>query len=371
MAGKTGMIIDADSHIEEPDEVWNFIDEPYRYRRPVAVKRPNLTGPFAQDMFWLIDGQAYPRPLGYGPSLYGTPVSSTFAKSKKFSIESQTLVPASARIADMDRLGIDLQVLFPTLFLDLMSPDVGLEAALMRSYNTWLAQTCAPHTKRLKWVAIIPVRSPPAAVEELRRVKALGAVAMLVLGTAGDSFLHEPAFDAVWAEAERLNMPIAMHVGWSMQSLHSKMNTIFCSTTFVAVPMMFGLFSMVGGGVLDRFPRLRVGFFEAGADWLPYMAPRMERYWQVYTAKQWPGTPRRNPVDWFSGGNIYFSCEGDERFLPQVAELLGEDHLMTSADLPHEEALEDSIREIRERGDISETLKRKILDDNPSRFFGF
>ncbi len=112
------------------------------------------------------------------------------------------------------------------------------------------------------------------------------------------------------------------------------MDSIFASATFVAIPMMFGFFSMIGGGILERHPKLRVGFFEAGADWLPYLAPRMERYWEVYSSKSWPGTPKRNPAEWFANGNIYFACEGDERYLPDVAELLGEDHLMTSADLP-------------------------------------
>ncbi|MSO65603.1 MAG: amidohydrolase [Alphaproteobacteria bacterium] len=371
MAGRNGLVIDADSHIEEAEDVWNYIDEPYRFRRPTIVKRPNSPGPFAQDSFWLIDGQAYPRPTGYGPSMYGTPVTSAFAKSKKFSIASQTLVPATARLADMDRLGIDIQVLFPTIFLDLLSPDIAFEAALMRSYNTWLAETCAPHAKRLKWVAVLPFRDAKTGVAEVRRAKTLGAAAVLTYGTAGDTFLHEPEFDPIWAEIEHQGLPVAMHVGWNMRSLHTKMDTILCSTTFVAVPMMFGLFSMVGGGILERFPKLRVGFFEAGADWLPYLVPRMERYWGVYTAKQWPGTPKRNPAEWLGRGNIYFTCEGDERFLPAVVELLGEDHVMTSADLPHEEALEDSIREIRERADISAGLKAKILNDNPARFFGF
>jgi len=103
------IIIDADSHVEEADDVWNHLDPAYAHRRPVIVQHPGLPGPYAQDAYWLIDGQMFPRPYGYGPLIYGTPVSSKFAKSKKFSIESQTLVPPSARIADMDKLGIDIQ----------------------------------------------------------------------------------------------------------------------------------------------------------------------------------------------------------------------------------------------------------------------
>ena len=110
---------------------------------------------------------------------------------------------------------------------------------------------------------------------------------------------------------------------------------------------MFGLFSFIGGGILDRFPPLRVGLFEAGAEWLTYLVPRMERYYEVYAGMDWPGLPKGRPADYLAAGNIYLACESDEPSLPQIAELLGEDHLMTSADMPHEEAVETRSRMFR------------------------
>lgn len=364
------MIIDADSHVEESDAVWSYLDPEFVHRRPTVIRKPDLEGPYAQDCFWLIDGQTYPRPYGNGPSIYGTPVSSRFAQSKGFAIKSQTLEDPILRLADMDRFGINIQVIYPTIFLDLLSADPKFEAALMRSYNTWLAKTCQPYSERLKWAAVVPFRDSVAAVSEVLRTKELGASAVLAYGTAGDNFLHERQFDPIWAEVERLDIPVAMHVGWNIRSLHTKMDSLLMSTTFVALPMMLGLFSMIGGGILDRFPKLRVGFFEAGADWLPYLVPRMERYWEIYTAKGWPSTPKSNPTDWLKNGNVYFTCEGNERFLPQVIEMLGENQVMTSADMPHEEALENSIAEIQERTDIPESLRKKIVTDNPASFYG-
>ena len=368
--GKPALIIDADSHVEEAEAVWDYLDPEYAHRRPIVVERSVPPGPYVQDAFWLIDGQTFPRPYGYGALMFGTPVTSRFAQGKKFSTESQTLVPPSARIADMDRLGIDVQVLYPTIFLDLLSQDIAFEGALMRSYNTWLAQTCAQYPERLKWAAIIPLRSAREGAAEVRRAKELGAVAALIHGTAGERVLHEPDLDEIWAEAERLDMALSVHTGWNMHSLLSKMDSFYCSTALGVVPSMFGLFSMLGGGILERFPKLRVGFFEAGADWLPYMVNRMERLWEVYSRNDWPGTTKTAPRDWIAKGNIYFCVEGDEQFLPQVAELIGEDHLLTSADLPHDEALDESIAELNARADLSETLKSKILYDNPMRFYG-
>ena len=65
------IIIDADSHVEEADDVWNHLDPAYAHRRPVIVQHPGLPGPYAQDAYWLIDGQMFPRPYGYGPLIYG------------------------------------------------------------------------------------------------------------------------------------------------------------------------------------------------------------------------------------------------------------------------------------------------------------
>lgn len=364
------MIFDADSHVEEAEAVWEHLDPAYAHRRPVVIERAVDPTPYQQDAFWLIDGQTFPRPYGYGALMFGTPVNSRFAKAKKFSIESQTLVPPEARIADMDRLGIDVQVIYPTIFLDTLSQDIAFEGALMRSYNTWLAETCSRFPDRLKWAAVIPQRSPRDGAAEIRRAKELGAVAGLIYGTAGERVMHEPDMDEVWAEAERLDIALAVHTGWNMQSLLAKMDSFYCSTALGVVPSMFGLFSVLGGGILERFPKLRFGFFEAGADWLPYMVNRMERLWTVYSANDWPGTGKYGPRHWLANGNIYFCVEGDEQFLPQVAELLGEDHLMTSADLPHDEALDEAIGQIQSRSDISATLKSKILCDNALRFYG-
>ncbi|MBM3502539.1 MAG: hypothetical protein FJX65_01580 [Alphaproteobacteria bacterium] len=367
------LIIDADSHVEEAEECWAYLEPEFRHRRPVVLERKDVRpgkGPYVQDAFWLIDGHTFPRPYGHGALMFGTPVTSSFAKGKKFSRASQTLVPPAARVKDMDRLGIDIQILYPTIFLDTLALDIRFEAALMRSYNTWLAKTCAQFPNRLKWAAAIPVRSAAEGAAEIKRTKKLGAVAALIYGTAGERMLHEPECDEMWAAAQKADMAIAIHTGWNMQSLLNKMDSFYCSTALGVMPSMMGLFSMLGGGILGRFPKLRVGFFEAGADWLPYMINRMERLWEVYSRNKWPGLTKHRPSDWLRGGNVYFCCEGDERFLPVVAELLGDDHIITSADLPHDEALDEAIKKIHERPDLSDRLKSKILNANPARFYG-
>jgi hypothetical protein len=80
----------------------------------------------------------------------------------------------------MDKAGVAATVLYPTVGLTYFSPDVKFDAALVRSYNTWLAERCSHAPDRLKWGAIIPMRGVPDAVAEVKRAKGLSATAAYI-----------------------------------------------------------------------------------------------------------------------------------------------------------------------------------------------
>ena len=104
-------------------------------------------------------------------------------------IGAQTLTDVPARLGDMDKLGIDLQVVFPTLFLVALTDDVALEAALCRSYNNWMAEACGKAKERLKFSAVVPLRDVNESVREVRRAKEMGAVAVMTLGVVWNTEL--------------------------------------------------------------------------------------------------------------------------------------------------------------------------------------
>lgn len=363
-------IIDADSHIEECEATWSHLEPKYRDRRPIHLKLEGNPGLPRNDSYWLIDGRIHARPGMPGSTQSGSPVSSTLARSKPFTAESQTLDDVAQRLADLDKFDIDIQVLFPTAVLTHLSPDPDFEAALMRSYNTWLAERCARAPQRLKWAGLIPFRSVPDAVAEVRRVKELGAVAAFSLGTAGEKLLHHESLDPIYAALVEHDLPLCVHVGWSHPGLMESCNDVYESFMIsFTLPVLMGFFSMTGGGVLDRFPGLRVALLEAGGDWLPYVVDRMHRYYEV-TKYNWRPVPRRHAREYLAGGNIFLAVEGDDRLLTTVTEIMGEDQLVVSADIPHPESRENCMAEIRARTDIPDTVKAKILTDNPARLFG-
>ena len=135
------------------------------------------------------------------------------------------------------------------------------------------------------------------------------------------------------------------------------------------LPLLLGFYGIVAGGVLDRFPGLKMSFLEAGADWLPYMLQRMDHYFHSEKAIDRPGLPKRAPTEYFKDCEIYFTCEGDEKLLPEVLKWIGDDKMMISGDMPHAEAREGSIEELQHRKDVSDAVKEKILWHNPARFY--
>ena len=90
-------------------------------------------------------------------------------------------------------------------------------------------------------------------------------------------------------------------------------------------------------------------------------------------AKRAPEAPnlKKKPSDYVRSGKIYFSCEADEWLLPQAVKLVGENQIVYASDFPHwDNSYPQSLHEIRDRGDLADAQKRKILSDNARRLYG-
>jgi predicted TIM-barrel fold metal-dependent hydrolase len=364
-------IIDADSHVEETADYWQYLDPKYEARRPIAIvaeDRPQLGG---MNAFWYIDGQVFPKPVGRGVTIFATPLEMERVKRKSWSWGSQALTRPEERVKDLDAGGIDIQVNFTTLFLETLTEDPEFEAALMSSYNQFLAKACAAAPDRLKWAALLPLRDPKLAVAEARRAHELGAVcASSTAGTIGDLGLDQAGLDPLWAELERLGLPFCIHCGWCNDGVRRPFNTSYGAHVLgFTLPVLMAFYAFLGGGILDRFPRLKLGFLEAGCEWVPYLVQRMDHYYHSESSNGRP-VPERKASDYLRDCEIYFTTEAEERHLPQVLEFIGEDRIMLSADMPHGEAREASVEEIQERTDLTEKQKAKILGETAARFYG-
>jgi predicted TIM-barrel fold metal-dependent hydrolase len=167
-------------------------------------------------------------------------------------------------------------------------------------------------------------------------------------------------------------MALAVHVGWPSQTLASLYDNVYDSLVLpFTVSLFTGFLHITAGGVLDRFPSLRVCFFEAGCQWIPFMVERMEHYYEVGVERgRWPYRARKRPLDYLRGGNVYFGFEVDEKLLPHCIGLFGDDRFVYASDIPHGDREWDSVRTFMGRSDIDDSAKQKLLVDNGKRFYG-
>ena len=120
-----------------------------------------------------------------------------------------------AMLQAMDREGIDVAIVFRTrgahlVGVDGLEPD--LSAAVCRAFSDWLADFCGTDRARLKAAALLPLRSKLAVEEARRSVRELGAVALVLSNhPVNGRPWYDPGYDAIWAEAESLGVPVAFH----------------------------------------------------------------------------------------------------------------------------------------------------------------
>jgi len=257
-------IIDADGHIIEPLAMFEKMPKEFYPRRPIPVFMPTDTQRGDFNGCWIIEGKTYPNIGGAGNTIFFIPEDAR-SKARDVSLASQTLENAEARLADLDRFNIDIQVVFPTMFLVSSAEDVKLEGAMFQAYNTYLSRACAESNGRIRWAAPIPFRDPEAAVKEMRRARNLGAAGIFTMGMVWDRPLDDPTFFPVYEEAAELDMPICVHLGWAspkVTSLFSNGQSFFSSSVPRWMPRNKGMTPIPSGSnriISSREPGLIVG----------------------------------------------------------------------------------------------------------------
>jgi predicted TIM-barrel fold metal-dependent hydrolase len=365
------MIFDTDAHVEESRETFAALEA----REEFAQSAPRVIEGHKRGL-WLIEGKTFPKLTGKGVNTFGSPHlhrgAGLIDPERRARVESQELSDPAARLADMDQEGIYASVVFPTIFLVYpLAEDQNLLRAMCWSYNEWIARKSGETSGRIRWVAAVPLPDIEGAVEELNHAKKLGTSGVLVLGTAGEMLLDDPRLDPFYQGAQKLNLPVCVHVGWSFPPLTGLYSNVYASlaTPFV-LPIFMAFTSILCGGVLDRYPELRVGFFEAGVEWVPYWLDRLERFYkQPPGGSQKKDLPICNPREYVEAGRVYFSCELDEKRISETAKVIGDGSILYASDLPHAHRVFDAIKIFRARRDIAENTKTKILEENGHRFF--
>jgi predicted TIM-barrel fold metal-dependent hydrolase len=370
-------VIDADGHVEENLDTFSdkYLDPAFR------ALRPRVTGVDGM-AYWVIEEQLYPRRVGPGCNNLGTPTNingeiAAHSSGKKESIGNMELDDIPARLKLMDEEDIAIQVIYTTLFLAYpLTKNVALASALTSSYNRWMGQRLAEQA-RIKWSAVVNLDDVTGAVKQVREAKQLGAVSVMVLGTAGDDMLDHPRLDPFYAALCEENLALGVHVGWSCPAVNNLYSHIYPSGVIAFhVPLLMAFTALVSGGVLDRFANLKIVFLEAGCQWVPFILERIHHRFKNQGSALRKFLPQTAPIqklpvmDYIKQGNIYFSTEVEDEILPHVLNLVGESQVIFGSDMPHGDRDRCAAAILQKRTDISESAKASILDKNPARLYG-
>ncbi len=210
------------------------------------------------------------------------------------------------------------------------------------------------------------------SIKQMHAAKQNGAVGVFFSGIVGSLTLNNPHFHPIYAEAEKLALPICVHTGQSSRHLLDFFD-LELNGTFAAsqLPPLIAFRDLIAGAIPERFPNLKFGFLETSASWVPYLYHHLKR-----SARPRPSFPNArwkhaSCRDLFRDYRIYVACEADED-INYLAEFIGEDHLLIGSDYGHNDPAEEKalIDTMTSRTDLPRSLVEKIFTENPARFYG-
>lgn len=346
-------VIDADSHVLEPLEMWGqYLEPEFCDKAPYFIKDEQggehlVTEGVVHDRIpYPEEGWTARRPGGFNPH---------------------------ERVKDMDLEGIDVQVLFPTqgLFIQAVKTPA-LAAALCRAYNNWLADYCRTYPGRFVGIGAVPLHDVEEARNEARRAVAqLGLKGIFVRpNPLNGRTLDDPVYDRLYAEIQDLDATFCVHEAtgnFPTAGADRYQNYLLRHLFSHALEQKIACSTLICGGVLERFPKLRVVFLESGVGWLPHWLERMDEHYQgLGYMVPWLKMP---PSEYFRR-QCFVSADPDEKTIPYVVEAVGADYIVFGSDYPHfDMKFPGAVAALRDRDELSKEAKKKILYDTPARLY--
>jgi predicted TIM-barrel fold metal-dependent hydrolase len=335
-------VIDADAHVIESEAAWDYMLESERQFKPKVIAARN--GDTTVD-FWLIDGRLMPR----------TNVE------KKLPEAARDMSDLTLRIKHMDELNIDVQVIYPTIFIFPTARRAEVDLAICRSYNRWMADIVAKAPQRFRWVVVPPLLNMDKVKDELSFAKERGACGVYLRGLEADRRLSDPYFYPLYDAASSLDMAICVHsANGSIESHDFFLDEPgFCKFKLAVV----GAFhSLVNDGIPERFPKLRIGIIEVSAQWIPYAIHDLARRHARRGKKLADNVLKHN--------RVYVTCQTDDD-LDYILGYAGEDNLVIGTDYGHSDNASEieALRKLRSARTLPLGAVDKILEDNPRALY--
>lgn len=363
--------VDSDSHLLEPNELaQEYVERQHRALVPHVVEREGVG-------YLSIEGRVFDElPIAAASVPNGLTDLEKTLRTRWDEVPAGAKNPL-ARLEVLDTEGLSATVLYPTIGLLYAGiRDHHVAAAACNAYNRWVADFCKAAPRRLHGVGTAPLQNPEMAVEELRQIAKRGLCGVTIRPTPySGRRLNDPAYDRFWAAAQELDLPVAVHGSFAIDTIPSVASDRYPNRELffshaICHPLEQEMASMdvICGGVLARFPRLRVAFLEAGCGWILYWLDRLDGHYE----KMGRLVPWMNekPSEYFRR-QCWIAYDADETTLQYiVSHQLGE-NILWGADYPHFDCLyPGALKELQEKLEaFPAEVGDRLLRSNPARFY--
>ena len=277
------------------------------------------------------------------------------------------------RIKDMDRDGVDAEVIYGILGAASRLDDREAANEMLRIYNDWLKEFCSHYPDRHIGLACLPYGDIDAAVAETYRVAKMGLRGLELSCSWDMEPMWHPMWDPLWQAVNDVQLPLHFHTFPAVSNkVLSKFDGRVGRSVFFTVVSGFQmnliniLAAVMGANVLERFPKLRIAFGESGCGWIPYALDRMDFEWEdrffdlglkMKPSEYW----RRQCKATFQYDKIGMKLIND----------MGAESLMWGSDYPHGDGVwPESDKYIKEQfAEVPADITKMITCTNAAKFY--
>ena len=372
-------VIDVDTHITEPAEVWTA-----RVSSKWGNKVPHIRRVEGRDVWFIGD-----QPAG-GPGFYTMAGHHDTYPNVPMGYDD---IPAAsydahARLKLMDEEGIYAMVLYPNLggfgsggFLRLKEPALMLEC--VRAYNDFLVDWASADPNRLLPVLALPFWDVAESVKEIQRSAAKGHRAVL-FGSRPETFGQPPLahkhWDPIWAAAQDHGLPVSFHIGSGDFGDEFSDDRVevegYAATSARAGAKLFmqngaHVLDLLFSGILVRYPKLRFISVESGIGWLPFLLQSADYQYEAMAVKNARSDLAMLPSEYFKR-QVYACCWFERIPDDAMLEFVGRDNIMFETDFPHPTSIygqdvQDTID--KSLGSLSEDMRHRVLWENARKLY--
>lgn len=411
MNSKSFPIFDGDSHVVEPRELWEkYLEREYRTLGKSALWREEgKLGSYLK-----VNGKVFrdtmnsniPRHAIWRPGMTWDAVGQLDPNRRHPAAEGAS--DPAARLRDMDEMGVDVAMLYPTWFAEgfhlVEDPDIAY--ALARAYNDWIADFCNDAPDRLFAAAMLPLQNMDYTIEELHRVaktRCFRGAFIRPMFIEGRYFTH-PYYDPLWAELERLNLTAAVHPtaglwnpewtshGPFFEKIKGRLNQYsgimsagggpfagggpteafsFNASPPLGHPIaqvlapwldnhMFVAAALIGFTVMQRYPSMKVVVAHGKASWMEEVLEKMEASTRTIPLLHcYP--VRTDTEEMWEEGKVMLGFDAEERLLRKIPEDFAA-KVVWGSRYPHHDTTTawDAIATLRDSNVAESTIARMM-----------